>query len=423
MNDIAHDLRASADGRSAPPRTRGRRFALLAIGLCLLAPILYFVHKGTRATPEKAGATAGPGAGAARVIPVVVAPAEKRDVPVYLDGLGSVLPLASVTLHTQVEGRLERVFFTEGQAVKRGQAIAQIDARPFAAQLHQMQATLARDSATLQNARVNLERYVALAEQKLIAAQQADDQRALVAQSEASVQQDKAQLESARLQVEYARLVSPIDGVTGVRQVDPGNIVHVNDPAGVVLITQLDPIAIVFTLPEDELPRVQKELARGPLAVDAFARDGSTKLATGTLALIDNQIDPTTATIKLKARFDNKDHTLWPNQFVKARLLLTTVRGALTVPASAIQRGPQGTFVYVAGDDNKVSMKPVEVAQIEGDNALLTRGVELGERVVIDGQNQLRPGSKVIARSANQSGSTAKPSAAKRNRPRNAGAP
>src|SRR5262249_21300209 len=195
------------------------------------------------------------------------------------------------------------------------------------------------------------------------------DQGALVAQQSAQVAQDQAQVESSRLQVEYAQLRSPIDGVTGVRQVDPGNLVHVNDPQGIVLITQLDPIAVVFTLPEDELAPIARELARGPLEVDAFASDATTRLGSGKLALIDNQIDASTATIKLKARFDNPAHALWPNQFVKARLSLTTLHGALTVPATAIQRGPQGTFVYVVSDKDTVALKPVVVERVEGELA------------------------------------------------------
>ncbi len=351
-----------------------------------------------------AGGSGGPGApgggppGGDRVVPVATAVAARKDVPVIIEGLGTVTPLATVTVKTQVDGRLDRVFFTEGQAVKKGDVIAQVDPRPFTIQLHNAEATLAKDESQLKNGQLNLDRYDTLRKGNLIPQQQVDDQRALVAQLDATTHADKAQVENARLMLDYARVTSPIDGVTGLRQVDPGNIVHPADPNGIVVITQVDPIAILFTLPQDDLPRVQRAMKDGKVTVDAFARDGIQKLGSGELLLVDNQVNAQTATIRLKAVVQNPDHTLWPNAFVKARMHLTTVKGALVVPASVVQRGPNGTFGYVVGNDKTVSPRPIEVTSIEGDVAMIGKGIAEGDVVVTDGQNQLKPGSKIQAR-------------------------
>jgi multidrug efflux system membrane fusion protein len=348
------------------------------------------------------GASGAPGGppGGDRVVPVATAVATRKDVPVILEGVGTVTPLATVTVKTQVDGRLDRVLFTEGQAVKKGEVIALVDPRPFTIQLHTAEATLAKDDAQLKNGQLNLERYDTLRKGNLIPQQQADDQRALVAQLEATTHADKAQVESARLMLDYARITSPIDGVTGLRQVDPGNLVHASDANGIVVITQVDPIAVLFTLPQDDLPRVQRALKEGKVSVDAYARDGIQKLASGELLLIDNQVNAQTATIRLKAVLSNPDHVLWPQAFVKARMRLSTVKGALVVPASVVQRGPNGTFGYVVGNDKTVSVHPIEVGSIEGDVAMIAKGLSEGDVVVTDGQNQLKPGSKVQARPA-----------------------
>jgi multidrug efflux system membrane fusion protein len=335
---------------------------------------------------------------AGRVIPVLSAPVAKKDVPIYLEGLGNVIAYKTVTVKTQVDGRLDKVLFKEGQAVKAGDVLAQVDPRPFQIQLHQAEGALSRDQAQLRDNSKNLERYEQLRDQKLVAQQQVDDQRASVGQFEGAVHVDQAAIDSARLNLTWARITSPIDGVTGVRLVDPGNVVHAADQGGIVVVTQLDPIAILFTLPEDELPRVQKALAGGEVTVEAWSRDGATKLGTGTVELIDNQINQTTATIRLKAIFKNPQRLLWPNQFVKARLLLMMRAGALVVPQVAIQRGPQGMFVYVIGSDSTVSPRPVEVETQAGDQALIAKGLNVGDQVVTDGQNQLRPGSRVQSR-------------------------
>jgi multidrug efflux system membrane fusion protein len=352
----------------------------------------WFVHS---RKASAAGTTAAP---SDRVVPVLLAPAQKKDFPIYLDGLGSVVPLNTITVHTQVDGRLESVGFKEGQIVHKGDVIAQIDPRPFLIQLHTAEATLARDSAQAREGKVNLERYKTLRKENLTSQQQVDDQQALVDQYEATTRSDQAAIESARLNLDYAHITSTIDGIAGVRLIDPGNIVHAADTTGIVVLAQLDPMSVVFTLPEDDLPRISEKFAPGVLDVEAYSRDGLLKLGTGKLTLIDNEINQTTATIRLRAVFDNPKNALWPNAFVKARLLLTTEKNALVIPAAAIQRGPTGTFVYTVGSDNIAGTQPIELGSIQGDSAIVTKGLSAGDQVVTDGQNQLRPGSKVSAR-------------------------
>jgi multidrug efflux system membrane fusion protein len=372
----------------ARPRRRVWPYVLLA-ALIALALVWWFNRP-----PPAAPANARGGA-EARPVSVVLATVNRRDVPVYLEGLGAVTANKTVTVRPRVEGQLLSVSFKEGQVVKQGTLLAQIDPRPFQIALHTAQAALARDSAQLKGARLNLERFTEVRKEKLIAQQQVDDQQTMVDQLSAQVRADEAQVESARLQLDYARITSPIDGVTGVRLVDQGNVVHANDPNGLVIVTQLDPIAVLFTLPQDELATVSEQMAKGTLGVAALSRDGQTELGRGQVELIDNQINATTSTIRLKAIFPNPTRSLWPNQFVKARLLLTTRKAALIVPAVAVQRGPKGAFVYVVGPDQKAVMKPIEVGEQEGDTVIVARGVEPGEKVVIDGQSQLRPGAPV----------------------------
>lgn len=371
----------------------------LLLGLCALC-----VGSGCKQGKEGAGPAES---AAARPIPVLTAQVAQKDLPIYLDGLGTVAAFKTVTVRTQVDGRLEKMLFREGQRVSRGELLAQVDARPFLASLHQAESALLRDNALLENARKNLARYQELRTQNLISQQQVDDQQALVHQYDGAVGVDRAAAESAKLSVEYSRIVAPIDGVTGVRLVDEGNVVHPGDASGLVVITQIDPIAVIFTLPEDDLPRIMArldstELAKDRsslgLAVQAFARDGQVKLGDGELTVLDNQINQGTATLRLKAVFPNPKRLLWPNQFVKARLLLKTEHNALVVPAVAVQRGPKGTFVYVAAEDGTAANRPVDVELLIGDQAVLSKGVRPGEQVVVEGQNQLRPGAKVAAR-------------------------
>jgi multidrug efflux system membrane fusion protein len=339
---------------------------------------------------------------------VTAAAVARRDVPIFLDGLGNVTAYRTVTVRPQVDGRLDQVLFREGQAVRRGQALAQIDPRPFQIQLHQAEGALARDQAQLRNAQLNAKRNRQLAAEKLIAQQQVDADVALVGQLEGAVQIDKAALSAARLNLEYARIAAPIDGVTGIRLVDPGNVVRASDPNGIVVITQLDPIAVLFTLPQDQLTPVSEQLTRGPLAVEVHGREGSSLLGRGELTLIDNQINQATSTIRLKAVVPNPRRRLWPNQFVKVRLHLTTREEALVMPATAVQRGPNGAFVYVIGDDMTAAARPVEIGAIQGDVAIVAQGMLEGERVVVEGQNQLRPGSRVIVRDQGKPSGTAK---------------
>jgi len=369
------------------------------VGLLVVVGVVFgYTRYRARKGASDGAAAAASSAAMNRPVPVVLGTAESKDTPIYLQGLGTVTAFYTVTVKSQVDGRLDQVLFKEGQAVKKGDVIAQIDPRSFAISLHSAQAALAKDTATAKNDRVNTDRYQSLVAQKLIPDQQYTDQRAATETAEAQVQTDQAAIDTARLQLEYSRITSPIDGVTGARQVDPGNIIHATDTTGIVIITQLDPIAVFFTLPQDDLPRVSEAMSHGPLTVDAFSRDGDVNLGSGTVTLIDNQINTSTATIRLKATFANPDHKLWPNLFVKARLLLRQQRGAIVIPAVVVQRGPQGTFVYVVKPDQTVDARPVEVELTQGEVAIISKGLSGGERVVVDGQFQLRPGSKVVPR-------------------------
>lgn len=356
-----------------------------------------------RLVQERRKATAGAAASAKatqeRVVTVLTARVVQRDEPIWLEGLGSAAAFYTVTVRPQVDGPIQKVAFKEGQHVKKGDVLVQIDPRPFAIQLQAAQAALARDSAQLKNAKLNLQRVTTLAGQKLIAEQQLTDQQAQVAQLEAQALADQAQIANAQLYLDYTRIRAPIDGVTGVRLVDPGNIVHPNDAGGLLVVTQLDPIAVLFTLPEDDLPAISAATAGGAaLEVEALSRDGDKPLGKGTLAVVDNAINQATATVRLKAIFDNPEHRLWPNQFVKARLLLATRKNALTMPAAVVQRGPQGTFAYVVQPDATVSAVPVEIAALQAETAIVARGLRAGDEVVVDGQAQLRPGARVAAK-------------------------
>ncbi len=387
---------------TTPPRTPRRRRWWVLLGVVVLVAAVWVVR--ARLSVRPAASPGRSGAQAARPVPVVAATLARRDVPIYLEGLGNVTAFKTVAVKAQVDGRLDQVLFREGQAVRKGQVLAQIDPRPFQVQLHQAEGALARDEAQLKNARLNVSRDRELLAGKLIARQQLATDLATAGQLEGTVQIDKAAIETARLNLDYARITSPIDGVTGIRQVDPGNLVHASDASGVVVVTQLDPIAVLFTLPQDQLTPVMQALARGELPVDLYGRDGSTLLGAGKLALIDNQINQATSTIRLKAIAANPRHLLWPNQFVNARLRLATNQGALVMPSTAVQRGPNGTFVYVIGSDSTVQLRPVELAGTQRDVAMVQSGVSEGERVVVDGQNQLRPGSHVVAREQQAAG-------------------
>lgn len=337
-------------------------------------------------------------------IPVVVAAAERRDVPVYLDGLGNVVASQTVTVKPQVDGRLEKIFFREGQDVKPGEILALIDPRPFEAQLAQARGARQRDASQLEDAKRNLERNIELGHRNLIAQQQVDTQRALVLQLEGDVAIDEAQIKNAELNLEYAHIRAPIAGRTGIRLVDAGNIVHASDATGIVILTALDPINIVFTLPEDTLPRIAEQMTKAKLGVEAMSREGDVGLAKGELLFVDNQINQTTGTIRLKAIFNNPQHLLWPNQFVKARLHLETQDDVLTIPASAVERGPEGSFVWLVSTSSTVSPRAIESASGasgssgsggSGELAVVKKGLDPGDRVVTDGQDRLSEGAHV----------------------------
>ena len=330
-------------------------------------------------------------------VPVVADAVRSQDVPIYATGIGTVQAFNTVTIRTRVDGQVDKVAFTEGQDVKVGDLLARIDPRPFQAQLEQAQAQKASHEAQLVDAKIDLKRFSNLARSGAATGQSVDTQKALVAQLEANIQADQAAIDNATVQLGYTTITAPIAGRTGLRLVDQGNIVHATDLTGLVVLTQIEPISLIFTLPEDALPDVAHAMARGPLRVLAFSRDDKTELGDGTLALIDNQIDQTTGTIRLKATFPNKDHALWPGQFVNARLYLSVRHDGITVPAAVVQRGPQGTFAYVIKPDSTVEMRPISVAQLRDGLALIDTGLRAGEQVVVDGQYKLRPGARVDA--------------------------
>ncbi len=345
-----------------------------------------------------AAAHAKKGGGA---VPVGIAVARRGDMPVYLDGLGNVTAFYTVTVHSRVDGQLMSVGFKEGQYVSQGDMLAEIDPKPYQAALDQAAGALARDQAQLANANLDLARYKELIAQDAIPKQQLDTQAALVGQLQGTVKNDEAAVEAAKVQLDYCRITSPISGRVGLRLVDPGNIVHASDANGMLVVTQLQPISVVFTLPEDSVPQVMRKITAGvTLPVKAYNRDRSALLATGKLLTMDNQIDPTTGTSKLKAVFDNKDNALFPNQFVNIRLLLETRHEQTLVPQAAVLRGSQGTYVYAVGKDSAVDVKVVKVGAIEDGTALIESGLQPGESVVTDGADNLQPGSKVVSDSA-----------------------
>jgi multidrug efflux system membrane fusion protein len=350
---------------------------------------------GSTATAGTSGRRSGARAGGGPV-PVVAGKVEEKDTPIYLDGLGTVQAFNTVTVHTRVDGELQKVLFTEGQDVKTGDLLAVIDPRPFQAALDQAIAKKAQDEAQLGNAKVTLARNTDLLKKKVIDQQDFDTSKYQGDQFQAAVQADQAAIEAAKTQLDYTQIKSPIDGRIGVRLVDVGNIVHAADQTGIVVITQMHPISVVFTLPEQNLQEILNQGgANGGLKVSALDRGNTSTLDEGALAVVDNQIDQTTGTLKLKATFPNDQLQLWPGKFVNARLILTTRKGATVVPSSVVQRGPQGTYAYVIKTDKTVEMRPIKVAQTEANVALIDSGLKAGEQVVVDGQYKLQPGAHV----------------------------
>ena len=402
--------------RSASGSQTGQSRAWIWLVVVALAIGGFWYYRSSRSNGKDAQAAA-PGTGGGRggrsgggnfTVPVVVATTTKGDLPVYLNGLGTVIPLNTVTVRSRVDGQLINVAFKEGQYVKAGDLLAEIDPRPFQVQLEQAEGQLAKDQAQRKDAEVNLERYKLLFQEGVIAKQQLDTQAASVGQFDGAIKTDQGQIDNAKLQLAYARITAPITGRVGLRLVDPGNIIHATDTNGLVIITQVQPISIIFTLPQDQLPQVFDKIHRGAtMNVDAYDRDNTQKIASGKLLTIDNQIDTTTGTYKLKAVFSNEDNVLFPNQFVNTHLLVDTKKNLSLIPLAAIQRGPQGTYVYVVGEGNTVKIQAVTVAQTTGGTIGISEGLRAGQVVVTDGQDKLQDGTRVIPNASPSGSATA----------------
>jgi multidrug efflux system membrane fusion protein len=401
--DLDQSFIASVPAKNRPRRWRRRAIGLLAVlavaaGYIFLYQPQYLPKYLAQFAPQGAEARGRGTRGGLRgdaPTPVLVATAARKDVPVYFDGVGSSRALNTVTVRAQVDGKLMSMNFKEGQDVEQGFVLAEIDPTIYQAQFDQAVAKKAQDEATLDNARLDLERYSRLTQTNSATRQQYDTQKALVAQLEAQVHADQGAIDNTKAVLSYTKIVAPIAGRTGIRQVDAGNIVHAADTTGIVVITEVKPIAVIFTLPQQELARVNKAFAGAALSVQALGDDNRTVVDRGLLQVIDNQVDQTTGTVKLKAEFPNADLQLWPGQFVNVKLLVDTLRQVIVVPSAAVQRGPNGTFVYVANNDDTVAIHPVDVAEQDDTQAVVASGVAEGERVVTTGFAQLTDGTKI----------------------------
>jgi multidrug efflux system membrane fusion protein len=367
------------------------RKRLISFGTLLVAAVgLGLGFAAFRQVPKAASSPSPPPA-----VPVVAGTVQKGDVPIYLRGVGTVIAYNNVVVRSQITGQIVKIAFTQGQTVHQGDLLAEIDPRPYQAQLDQAIANRDRDQAQVLNAEANLNRYGSLAKHGYASGQLVDTQKAQLAQLQAQVKSDEAIIEQARTNLSYTKLTAPIDGVTGIRQVDIGNIIHPTDANGLVYVTQIQPISLIFSLPQTTFVRIQQEMATGPLTVQAYSQDDKVELDEGKLDLIDNQIVQTTGTIRLRASFPNTRHLLWPGELVNARLRLETRPGGLTIPESAVQLGPSGTFVWVIGPDEKVQTRPVSVFDLGDGRGLVTAGLQANEKVVVDGQYRLQAGSLV----------------------------
>jgi multidrug efflux system membrane fusion protein len=387
------------------PRKRRGLIKWLVILVLAVAAIFAWEQFQKRESDSQRSASSGPAPQTIRDAPVTTG-----DVPIIINALGAVTPLATVTVRTQISGQLQKVGFEEGQIVKKGDFLAQIDPRPFQATLAQFQGQFEKDTALYDQAQADLQRFETLNRQDSIAKQQVDDQRFLVKQDHAAMATDQAQIDAANLNITYCHIVAPTGGRVGLRQVDPGNYVQPTDVGGLVLLTQLEPISVIFTVPEDYLPQIQARMKTGAiLPVAIYDRANVNKLQDGALAFIDNQIDVTTGTVRLRALFDNKDDSLFPQQFVNARLTVDTLSNAIVAPNAAIQQGSQGPFVYVVNDDSTVSVRQIKTGPVDGERTAILSGLKAGENVVIDGVDRLHEGAKVTVRNTQaQSGPTSK---------------
>ncbi|HEV3331253.1 MAG TPA: MdtA/MuxA family multidrug efflux RND transporter periplasmic adaptor subunit [Bryobacteraceae bacterium] len=383
------------------PRPSGRRWLWIPVVALLGAGAWYLWSKGSTPAASAGAVAKGGKKGAPGVIPVVAAKATKGDIGVYITGLGSVIPIYTVTVKSRVDGQLMTIHYKEGDLVKQNDLLVEIDPRPYQVQLEQAEGQMARDQATLENARVDLDRYQKLLAQNAIPEQQLATQKATVAQDEGVVKSDQGAIDSAKLNLVYCSIRAPITGKVGLRLVDPGNIVHAADTNGLIVITQIQPISVIFTLAEDDLQVVLRKLAAGQhLSAEAWDRANTTKIGTGTLVTVDNQIDPTTGSLRLRADFDNSKNQLFPNQFVNVRLLVEQKRGVTLVPNAVIQRTTNSVFVYLVKSDNTVTVRPITLGVTEGDNTEVTSGLAPGDVVVMTGVDELQEGSHVTVQTA-----------------------
>ena len=388
-------IEAVPDNTRPAPRTSHAWIWVVAI-LVVAGVVAYFLIRHLHSAPADGqsahGAARGP-------VPVVVSTAHRGSMPIYLNGLGTVTPLNTVTVRPRVDGQIMKVYYTEGQAVTQGQPLVEIDPRPFQVQLDQAQGQLAKDQASLKNAQLDLERYKSIASS--ITQQQIDTQQSAVTQAEGAVKTDQAAIDNAKLQLVYAHITAPISGRIGLRLVDEGNIVHASDAQALAVITQIEPITVIFPLPQDQISQVFSRPDHGKdLPVDVFDRDITRKIASGTLLAVDNQVDPTTGTVRLRASFPNQNHALFPNQFVNARLLVDTLQNVVIIPSAGVQRGPDSTYAYLVKPDKTVELRNVRVGPTEGDQSVIEQGIAAGDVVVIDGVDKLQPGAPVSAKQA-----------------------